>query len=69
MRRMDQCETCARALEDLTRCIENASMPLYRATALIAVMLIVLLSAGYAAGEDVDDDQEYSQTVSADSPS
>ena len=26
-------------------------MPLYRATALIAVLLIVLLSAGYAAGE------------------
>ena len=28
-----------------------ASMQLYRATALIAVVLIVLLSAGYAAGE------------------
>ena len=26
-------------------------MPLYRATALIAVLLIVLLSAGYAAAE------------------
>ena len=26
-------------------------MQLYRATALIAVMLIVILSAGYAAGE------------------
>jgi hypothetical protein len=26
-------------------------MPLYRATALVAVLLIVLLSAGYAAGE------------------
>ena len=69
MRRMDQCETCARALERLTQCIENASMPLYRATALIAVMLIVLLSAGYAAGEHVDDDPEVSQAVSADSPS
>lgn len=68
MRRMDQCETWARALEHLTQRIENASMPLYRATALIAVMLIVLLSAGYAAGED-DDDQGYSQAVSADSPS
>ena len=33
-------------------------MPLYRATALIAVMLIVLLSAGYAAGEDQAADQE-----------
>jgi hypothetical protein len=44
-------------------------MPLYRATALIAVMLIVLLSAGYAAGEDVDDDPEFSQAVPAESPS
>ena len=26
-------------------------MPLYRATALVAVLLIVLLSVGYAAGE------------------
>lgn len=26
-------------------------MPLYRATALVAVLLIVLLCAGYAAGE------------------
>ena len=69
MRRMDQCETCARALERLTQRIENAWMPLYRATALIAVMLIVLLSAGYAAGEDVDDEAEFSQAVSEDSPS
>jgi hypothetical protein len=69
MRRTDQCETCARALERLTQHAENACMPLYRATALIAVMLIVLLSAGYAAGEDVDDDPELSQAVSEDSPS
>ena len=69
MRRTDQCETCARALERLTRRAENARMPLYRATALIAVMLIVLLSAGYAADEAVDDEQEYSQAVSADAPS
>lgn len=69
MRRTDQCETPARALERLTRRVKNAPMPLYRATALIAVMLIVLLSAGYAAGEDVDNDQEMTQAVSEDSPS
>lgn len=70
MGRMDQCETCARALEDSTRDIENVPMPLYRATALIAVMLIVLLSAGYAAGEHLEDDQGLSQAVSSeDSPS
>ena len=33
-------------------------MPLYRATALIAVVLIVLLSAGYAAGEHGEDLRE-----------
>ena len=50
--------------------MNNASMPLYRATALIAVMMIIALSAGYAAGEDVEDDQEFSQAVSSeDSPS
>jgi hypothetical protein len=69
MRRMDQCETRARALERLTRRVKNAPMPLYRATALIAVMLAVFLCAGYAAGEHVDDDQEFSQAVSEDSPS
>jgi hypothetical protein len=43
-------------------------MPLYRLTALIAVMLIIALSAGYAAGEDVaDDEQEATHVVSADS--
>ena len=65
MRRTDQCETRACALERLTRRVNNASMPLYRATALIAVMLIIALSAGYAAGEDVEDDQEFSQAVSS----
>jgi hypothetical protein len=69
MRRTDQCETPARALEHLTRGVKNASMPLYRATALVAVMLIVLLSAGYAAGEDVENEHEVSQAVSEDSPS
>jgi len=69
MRRSDQCETPALTLERVMRHAENARMPLYRATALIAVMLIVLLSAGYAAGEDVDADPEISQAVSEDSPS
>lgn len=67
MRRSDQCETPRRALKRVMRRTQNARMPLYRATALIAVMLIVLLSAGYAAGEDVD--PEISQAVSEDSPS
>jgi hypothetical protein len=35
----------------MNRCPEWLAMQLYRATALIAVVLIVLLSAGYAAGE------------------
>ena len=69
MRRTDQCETRACALKGVTRHAENARMPLYRATALIAVMMIIALSAGYAAGEDVENDQEYSQAVSEDSPS
>ena len=69
MRRTDQCETRARALERLTRRVKNAPMPLYRATALIAVMLAVFLCAGYAAGEDAEDDQEYQQAASEDSPS
>jgi hypothetical protein len=38
-------------------------MPLYRATALIAVLLIVVLSAGYAAAER-DEDQDFSRTAS-----
>ena len=42
-------------------------MQLYRATALIAVVLIVLLSAGYAAGES--DDQDLTRTASEESRS
>jgi hypothetical protein len=42
-------------------------MQLYRATALIAVVLIVLLSAGYAADERVEHEQDLSRTASADS--
>ena len=45
-------------------------MQLYRATALIAVVLIVLLSAGYAADEHAaEQEQEFSVVVSEDSPS
>jgi hypothetical protein len=44
-------------------------MPLYRATALIAVMLIVLLSAGYAAGEDSTADQDLTETAAQESQS
>jgi len=46
-----------------------ASMQLYRATALIAVVLIVLLSAGYAADERGEPEQDLSRTASVDSPS
>jgi hypothetical protein len=49
--------------------MKNAAMPLYRATALIAVMMMIALAAGYAAGEHVDDDQEVLQAVSEESPS
>jgi hypothetical protein len=42
------------------------SMQLYRATALIAVVLIVLLSAGYAADES-SEHEDLSRTASADS--
>jgi hypothetical protein len=44
-------------------------MPLYRATALIAVVLIVLLSAGYAAGEDGAADQDLTETAPQESQS
>ena len=44
-------------------------MPLYRATALIALVLIVLLSAGYAAGEDHAADQDLIETASQESQS
>lgn len=44
-------------------------MPLYRATALIAVLLIVVLSAGYAATEDGGEDQDLSRTASQGSQS
>jgi hypothetical protein len=37
-------------------------MPLYRATALIAVMIMVLLSAGYAAGERTAEEQGLTKT-------
>jgi hypothetical protein len=47
MRRVDQCETNAFNL----RSPECTLMPLSRATALIAVILIVVLSAGYAESE------------------
>lgn len=67
MRRTDQCETRARALERLTRRMNNAPMPLYRATALIAVMMMIALAAGYAAGEHGEADPAASQVVSADS--
>jgi len=39
-------------------------MQLYRATALIAVVLIVLLSAGYAATDRVEQEQSSSSTQS-----
>ena len=65
MRRMDQCETRARALERLTRRVKNAPMPLYRATALIAVMLAVFLCAGYAADEDVENDPALPQQAAS----
>lgn len=61
--RMDQCETRARELEPLTTPKQNEPMPLYRATALIAMVLIVLLSAGYAASERVESEQEFSQAA------
>ena len=48
---------------------ECASMQLYRATALIAVLLIVALSAGYAAGEITEDDQDLTRTASEESRS
>jgi hypothetical protein len=44
-------------------------MPLSRATALIAVVLIVVLSAGYAAAERGGEDQDPSRTASQDSQS
>jgi hypothetical protein len=44
-------------------------MQLYRATALIAVLLIVALSAGYAAGESAEDDQDLTRTASEESRS
>jgi hypothetical protein len=37
-------------------------MPLYRATALIAVMIMILLSAGYAAAERSGEEQGLSGT-------
>jgi hypothetical protein len=40
-------------------------MQLYRATALIAVILIVLLSAGYAAAERTEQDQGLSGAASS----
>ena len=40
-------------------------MPLYRATALIAVLLMLVLSVGYA----VDERDEPGSTASADEPS
>ena len=42
-------------------------MQLYRATALIAVVLIVLLSAGYAADEHAEHEADLSRTASVDS--
>ena len=44
-------------------------MPLSRATALIAVLLIVVLSAGYAVAERSGEDQDVSRTASQDSQS
>jgi hypothetical protein len=44
-------------------------MPLDRATALIAVVLIVVLFAGYAAAERSEQDQDLSGTASQDSRS
>ena len=40
-------------------------MQLYRATALIAVVLIVVLSAGYAAAERSGEDQDASRATSS----
>jgi hypothetical protein len=40
-------------------------MPLYRATALIAVVLIVVLSAGYAAAERAEQEKSPSGTQSS----
>lgn len=40
-------------------------MQLYRATALIAVVLIVLLSAGYAAGEHSAEEQRAQSEATA----
>jgi hypothetical protein len=44
-------------------------MQLYRATALIAVVLIVVLSAGYASAERGEQDSGLSSTSSQDSGS
>jgi hypothetical protein len=44
-------------------------MPLYRAIALIAVVLIIVLAAGYAAAERGGEDQDLSRTASQDSQS
>jgi hypothetical protein len=44
-------------------------MQLYRATALIAVVLIVVLAAGYAAAERTEQEQGLSRTASQDSGS
>jgi hypothetical protein len=42
---------------------------LYRATALIALVMIVVLSAGYAATERSEQEQDFSRTASQDSRS
>jgi hypothetical protein len=44
-------------------------MQLYRATALIALVMIVVLSAGYAATERSEQEQDFSRTASQDSRS
>ena len=45
------------------------SMQLYRATALIALVMIVVLCAGYAATERGEQEQDFSRTASQDSRS
>ena len=48
---MDRCETRPGALAASHRSCKIRAMQLYRATALIAVVLMVLLAAGYAGAE------------------
>ena len=65
--RSDQCETSSGKLAASNMPAENCrTMELCRATALIALILIVVLAAGYAAGERVEPEASLPEIAFAD---